>query len=109
MKVLSEHQHKVADYIHHHYENVQVLVQDSWMRLDFNKDGHVSMEDLKKGVHDLYEFMLSYDYFQKATEIKSKLYSEAIKFMQKDLQHERSHQESHIDENDEKVESQLMD
>jgi hypothetical protein len=64
------------------------------MRLDFNKDGHVSMEDLRKGVHDLYEFMLKYDYFQKATEIKSKLYNEAIKYMKKDLKDETENQDS---------------
>lgn len=81
IKILKEHQHKVAEYIHHHYENVQVLIQDSWMRLDFNKDGHVSIEDLKKAFNELYEFMKNYNYFHKATEIKSTLYNEAIKYM----------------------------
>ena len=75
----------MVDYIHHHYENIQVLIKDNWMRLDINRDGVVTMEDLKKGVHDLYEFMINYDYFQKATEIKSTLYNEAIKYMQNDV------------------------
>lgn len=67
------------------------------------------MEDLKKGIHDLYEFMLNYDYFQKATEIKSKLYQEALKYMQKDLKENQSQEESHIDEDDDKIEIQLKD
>ena len=85
IKVLKEHQHKVADYVHMHYDNVTVLLMDNWMRLDFNQDGHVSMEDLKRAVHELYEFMMNYDYFQKATEIKSDLYHQALKFMKKDV------------------------
>jgi len=73
------------------------------MRLDFNKDGHVSIEDLRKGVSDLYEFMLSYDYFQKATEIKSQLYKQAIKYMKRDLQSDTANDEDE-DYNEEKRE-----
>lgn len=83
--MLHEHQVKVADYIQQHYENVQVFIQDNWLRLDINKDGQVTMEDLRKNITNLYEFMLTYDYFNKATEIKSKLYQEAIKYMKSDL------------------------
>jgi hypothetical protein len=61
------------------------MITNNWMRLDFNKDGHVSVEDLRRGIQELYEFMKNYDYFQKATEIKSTLYEEAIKYMKKDL------------------------
>lgn len=85
IKILKEHQHKVADYIHMHYDNVTVMLMDNWMRLDFNQDGHVSMEDLKKAAHELYEFMMNYDYFQKASEIKSDLYHQAIKYMKKEV------------------------
>jgi len=81
VKVLKENQHKVADYIHDRYENVQVILSDTWMRLDFNRDGHVTMEDLRKGVQELYEFLSTFDYFQKATEIKSALYEKAINYM----------------------------
>ena len=51
------------------------------MRLDFNQDGRVSMDDLRIAVEELYEFLRSYDYISKATEIKSTLYNEAIKYM----------------------------
>ena len=57
-----------------HYENVTVLIRDNWMRLDFNKDGHVSIEDIKAGAHELLEFLRNFDYLSKATEIKSSLY-----------------------------------
>lgn len=76
------------------------------MRLDFNKDGQVSMEDLKKGVHELYEFMMNYEYLQKAIEVKSRLYNDAIKYMQKDLHNDRRN-EARLDENDQKVEKLL--
>jgi hypothetical protein len=99
----------VADYVHQHYENVQVFVQENWLRLDFNKDGHVSVEDLRKNITNLYEFMLSYDYFQKATEVKSRLYEEAIKYMKKDLQQDKDQEESHIDDDDDADEDKLFD
>lgn len=88
VKILKEHQHKVADYILKNYNNVTVLLQDNWMRLDLNKDGHVSIEDLRRAVQELYEFMVNYDYFEKATEIKSTLYHQAIKFMKKEVRSE---------------------
>ena len=85
VKILKENQTKLAEYVQEHYDNVTVALLDNWMRLDFNQDGHVSMEDLKIAVHELYEFLMNYDYFQKATEIKSTLYHQAIKFMKKDV------------------------
>lgn len=55
------------------------------MRLDFNKDGQVSIDDIKVGAQELFEFLKNFDYLQAATEIKSSLYQEAIKYMKKDL------------------------
>jgi len=54
------------------------------MRLDFNHDGKVSIEDIRKGIHELYEFMKNFDFFNTAMEIKSTIYSEAIKMMKRD-------------------------
>ncbi len=53
--------------------------------------------------------MLSYDYFQKATEVKSRLYEEAIKYMKKDLEQDRDQEESHIDDDDDADEDKLFD
>jgi hypothetical protein len=58
------------------------------------------MEDLQKAAHELFEFLKSFDYFHKATEIKSTLYNEAMKYMQRDLMNEERHQESHLEENE---------
>jgi hypothetical protein len=88
MEVLLEHQQKVRDYLARNYENVTVLIRDNWMRLDFNKDGHVSLEDIKKGAHELLEFLKNFDYLSAATEIKSSLYQEAIKYMKKEVSSE---------------------
>lgn len=74
MEVLIENQQKIKEYLVKHYENVTVLIRDNWMRLDFNKDGHVSIEDIKAGAHELLEFLRNFDYLSKATEIKSSLY-----------------------------------
>jgi hypothetical protein len=88
MEVLLEHQQKVRDYLARNYENVTVLIRDNWMRLDFNKDGHVSIEDIKKGAQELLEFLKNFDYLSAATEIKSSLYQEAIKYMKKEVSSE---------------------
>jgi hypothetical protein len=41
-------------YISTHYENVKVELQNNWIKLDFDQDGIVSVEDFKKGLHQLY-------------------------------------------------------
>ncbi len=74
MEVLLENQQKLREYLAKHYENVSVIVRDNWMRLDFNKDGHVSVEDIKHGAQELFEFLRNFDYLNAATEIKSSLY-----------------------------------
>ena len=98
VKVLKEHQERVADYIRANYENVKVVVQDNWLRLDYNNDGKVSTEDFRKSVAHMYNFVVNYNYYLKAHEIKSKLYTEAIKYMQKELDKEEKHRESHAAE-----------
>jgi len=85
MQVVIEKQQVLREYLSKNYENVQVLIRDNWMRLDFNKDGHVSIEDIKQSAQDLFEFLKNFDYIQTATEIKSNLYQEAIKYMKKDI------------------------
>jgi len=53
---------------------VQVFVQDNYLRLDFNEDGSVSMEDLRASLTQFYEFLKSYDYIEATTRISSNLY-----------------------------------
>lgn len=89
MQIIKDQQQKVAEYVRQHYENVQIFISDNWMRLDFNQDGQVSLGDIKKAIMELYDFMRNYPYYNKATEIKSTLYNEAIKYMQRDLNEER--------------------
>ena len=74
------------------------------MILDFNQDGTVSIEDLQRAAHELFEFLKNYDYISRATEIKSTLYNEAMKYMQRDLQNEEMARESHLEDNDQKDE-----
>lgn len=53
----------------------------------------MSFNDLKQGVQELYAFIVNYNYYIKATEIKSKLYNEAIKYMKRDLRSNDSQDE----------------
>jgi hypothetical protein len=57
------------------------------MRLDFNKDGSVSIDDVRQGLKELYEFLKSYDYIEATTRIKSSVYEEARRYLQTSGQH----------------------
>jgi len=55
------------------------------MRLDFVKDGQVSPEDLKTSMVGLYDFLKNFDVIETTSQIKSKLYTDAISCMQREL------------------------
>ena len=58
VKVMRERQDELIKYIKETYSNVQIFVKDNWMRLDFNKDGSVSLEDMRKNLNEFYEFLI---------------------------------------------------
>ena len=78
INVLSERQEELVAYIRKTYSNVQVFMHDNYLRLDFNQDGSVSMEDLRSSLTQFYEFLKSYDYIQETTRISSDLYTKAV-------------------------------
>ena len=49
------------------------------MRLDFNQDGQVSMDDVRKNLNQFYDFLKNYDYIEATSRIKSTMYDEALK------------------------------
>ena len=55
------------------------------MRLDFDNDGSISVDDLKKSMVSLYEFLKNFDVIEATTTVKSKLYTDAIAYMQNEL------------------------
>lgn len=81
IKVIRDRQSNLIDYIQKTYSNVVVFVQDNWLRLDFNKDGTVSLDDVRKGLQELYEFLKNYDYIEATTRIKSTVYEEAKRYL----------------------------
>lgn len=74
IRVLSERQDDLVAYVRRTYSNVQVFVKDNYLRLDFNQDGSVSMEDLRTSLVQFYDFLKSYDYIEATTRISSSLY-----------------------------------
>ena len=81
VRVIQDRQEDLIKYVKETYSNVQVFVKDNWMRLDFDKDGQVTIEDLKKKVAEFYDFLKSYDYIQTTIEIKSSLYDRACQLI----------------------------
>ena len=63
------------------------------MRLDFDDDGSVSVEDLKKSMVSLYDFLANFDLLETTTSIKTKLYTDAIAYMQNELDEDRKQRE----------------
>ena len=63
-------------------------MKDNYLRLDFNKDGSVSMDDLRTSLIQFYDFLKSYDYIQATTVIRSSLYDQAVNMMRKGAQSE---------------------
>ena len=84
VNVLKEKQAKLVKYIQETYSNVTVFVKENWMRLDFNKDGSVSIEDVRKNLQEFYEFLKSYDYIEATVSIKSSIYDKAVQLLKKD-------------------------
>ena len=77
IKVVTDRQSELVDYIRKTYSNVSVFIQDNWMRLDFNQDGAVTAEDLRKNLQEFYKFLVNYHYIQETMKISSSLYDAA--------------------------------
>ncbi len=77
LKVLSDRQETLIAYVRKTYSNVSIFVKDNWLRLDFNADGVVTMDDMRIGLTQFYEFLKSFDYIEATTRIKSTIYDEA--------------------------------
>lgn len=85
INVITTKQEEVTSYVTTTYTMVNIQVEGTWMRLDFDKDGSVSVDDLKKSMVGLYDFLKNFDIIETTTTIKSKLYSDAIAYMQAEL------------------------
>ena len=62
--VVQSKQLALVEYVRETYENVNILVTDTYLRLDFNKDGTVTMEDLRASLKQFYEFLKQFDYLE---------------------------------------------
>jgi len=84
IKVTLERQEELVKYIRATYSNVQVFIQDNYMRLDFNKDGSVGMDDLRQNLLEFYDFLKNFDYLEASSRISSSLYDQAVNMMKRD-------------------------
>jgi hypothetical protein len=90
IKVISEKREKVHTYIDDTYKNIQVSWKSGdWLQLNMLKDQHQSLDALKQRMKDLYEFMANFDMIEQSTNIKSKLYSDAIEYMQEEIKKDK--------------------
>lgn len=85
INVITTKQDEVRTYVGKTYSHVQITVNENWMRLDFDNDGSVTVDDLKKSMVGLYDFLKNFDIIETTTTIKSKIYTDAIAYMQAEL------------------------
>ena len=48
------------------------------------------MDDMRKNMNEFYEFLKSYDYIEATTRIKSSMYDNALKLMQREKEVEKA-------------------
>jgi len=80
--ISSERRGELIDYVKKTYSNVVIYVQEQWVRLDFNEDGKVDLDDLRKSLQKFYEFLRDFDYIQASQKITSAVYGEAQRYLQ---------------------------
>ena len=94
LKVITENRTQVTEYVSKTYSSVTVQISENWMRLDFvDNDGKISKEELQNSMYGLYDFLKNYDLIEKTTQIKGKLYEDAIIYMQKELEEDQKAKE----------------
>jgi hypothetical protein len=96
--VITDKQEKITEYVTKTYSSAKVITQDNMMRLDFDNDGSISVDDLKKSMVGLYEFLKNFDVIEATTSVKSKLYSDAIAYMQNELDEDSKQKSIKIDQ-----------
>jgi len=77
IEVLTNRQTELINYIKDTYSRVRVIVEENWMRLDFDEDGKVGLEDVKESLKNLIVFLREFDYLKKTSEISNSLYQQA--------------------------------
>lgn len=76
------------------------------MRLDFDDDGTVTMDDLKMSMVHFYEFLKEFDVIDATYQIKGKLYTDAIAYMQQELEQDQKQRETRQKEMEETKKAQ---
>jgi hypothetical protein len=93
INVITEKQTTITEYVTKTYTSVKVNVEGQWMRLDFDDDGSVSRDDLKLSMVGLYDFLKEFDVIDATYQIKGKLYTDAIAYMQQELEQDQKQRE----------------
>jgi hypothetical protein len=62
LEIISDRQGDLIKYLQDTYSRVRVIVEDNWMRLDFDDDGKVGLEDIREALKKLVAFLREFDY-----------------------------------------------
>ena len=74
----AEQRDRLKGFVEERLPLAKVYFSDYWMRLDFDNDGSVSVEDVKATVRALSEAVRGYGYTQRYLEFRNSMYRKAI-------------------------------
>ena len=94
VNVITDKQSEITEYVNKTYKTCKVTVEDKWMRLDFDDDGSVSLDDLKMSMVGFYDFLHKFDVIDATYQIKGKLYTDAIAYMQQELEQDQKQRDA---------------
>ena len=84
IKVAGQNQEKLLKYVKDTYDNVSTFAHENYIRLDFNGDGKIDLEDVRKSLQSLYKFLCEFDYIQATQQISNTVYNEARKLVSRE-------------------------
>lgn len=74
LEILADRQGELVKYIQETYDDLRVIVEDNWMRLDFDEDGKVGIDDIREALKKLVAFLREFDYLNATASISNSLY-----------------------------------
>lgn len=74
----------ISQVILQRFTNARVTLSQNWMKLDFNKDGRVTMADITSALLSIKDILAQYRYFKEALELPQTFRQKALGYIQRE-------------------------
>ena len=86
INVIESRLHPYIEKVLRLYAKITKLAQELWKRLDYDEDGTVSFQDARDSSTSLFEYIKTMDYTEASRDVKNRLYTDAIAYMEHELE-----------------------